>query len=282
MKPIILLLLAVLLPVGSATETYASKPKCALYCLDDVAPAQDRFTGSAVLFVPGKGHIAGGEDGGSDCPGCEWSLVAACQNNAPTKGRSRDLLCTNATETCAEPGEVRYRIYFRRDRGEQWQERGQICLGAGELPATPAQIAAALREPFEKLVPEQRAGFQPEHGALVNLPTIFYAGQPTATQGTVTVLGLQVQITATPTWTWRFDPGEELTTTTPGAPYPSKDVTHTYETTGERAVELVTTWQGQYELTGEGPYPIAEPVVQSATLPLPVYEARSQLIAGDE
>ncbi len=118
---------------------------------------------------------------------------------------------------------------------------------------TQAQIAAALREPFEKLVPQQRAGFQPANGALVHLPAIFFAGQPTTTRGTVSVLGLQVRITATPTWTWTFEPGATFTTTTPGAPYPAKDVTHTYQTTGKRTVELVTTWRGEVRAHRRGP-----------------------------
>ncbi|MDP9397643.1 MAG: hypothetical protein M3P96_07365 [Actinomycetota bacterium] len=226
--------------------------------------------------MPGRGRIAGGGASASDCPECEWSLVPACRSNTgPGGGKPRDLLCVNATETCQEPGEVRYGIYFRRDSTQEWQDSGQTCLGANERPVTQAQIAAALREPFEKLVPQQRAGFQPANGALVHLPAIFFGGQPTTTRGTVSVLGLQVRITATPTWTWTFEPGATFTTTTPGASYPAKDVTHTYQTTGKRTVELVTTWRGKYELTGEGPYPIVEPVVQTATLPLQVYEARS-------
>ena len=208
-------------------------------------------------------------------------LSPACPNNSVTRGRGSDALCEGAVAVCPRPGEVSFRVYFRRSDQEPWKQVDQVCLGADSRPVTSAQVAAALREPFEKLVPKQRPGFQPAGGALVHLPTIFYSGQPQATDGTVEVLGLDVTIRARPTWRWRFDTGVERTFHRPGGRYPNKDVTHTYPTTGRRVVVVVTEWRGTYAVNGQAPQPIPAPVVQtSSPLPVEVFEARSQLVAG--
>lgn len=261
----------------------AAERRCNRYCFDEVASKDDRFVGQAVLYVPGRGKVAASKDhsSGSECTGCEWMLSPACLNNSVTRERGSDALCEGAVAVCPRPGEVSFRVYFRRSEGEPWKQVDQVCLGADSQPVTSAQVAAAVREPFEKLVPKQRPGFQPAGGALVHLPTIFYSGQPQATDGTVEVLGLDVTIRARPTWRWRFDTGVERTFHRLGGRYPNKDVTHTYPTTGRRVVVVVTEWRGTYAVNGQAPQPIPAPVVQtSSPLPVEVFEARSQLVAG--
>lgn len=280
-RVIAVLMLAPIMLLG-LTEPAAAIGPCFDRCSKEVIADDDRFRGEAVLFVPGQGRFAGRGRQGGECPDCEWALVPACaQNKVHDPGR-REAMCLGATTVCPEPGQVRFRLYLRRGPTDQWEMLGEPCLGKDQRPVTSGQLEQALRQPFEKLVPRQEPGFQPAGGALVHLPTIFYAGQPSATSGSMRVLGLDVRIEATPSWTWRFDAGVQHTTTRPGGPYPNKDVTHTYRTVGPREVVLVTEWQGRYELSGEGPYDIPEPVVQtSPPLVVPVYEARSQLVAGD-
>jgi hypothetical protein len=154
-----------------------------------------------------------------------------------------------------------------------------VCLGGPANVITPGELAGALRRPFEQLLPAQRPGFQPRVGALVQLPTIFYSGQPAGVSGTTRVFGFDVEITAEPTWTWRYEAGVTVSTALPGAPYPNKDVTHTYTTTGARTVGLTTTWRGAYTVADDPSRPIRTPVVQATTLPLRVYQARSELVA---
>ncbi len=79
-------------------------------------------------------------------------------------------------------------------------------------------------------LPALTVQIQPGEQTLVNAPTIFYAEAPTFTHSTV-LLGQAVDITATPSaFTWHHGDGTSQTTDSPGAPYPSMDVTHTYET----------------------------------------------------
>ncbi len=69
---------------------------------------------------------------------------------------------------------------------------------------------------------------QPAGKTLVNFATIFYA-EPEPFARTVQLLGQQVDIEATPSrFTWVHGDGSSDITTSPGAPYPSKDITYSY------------------------------------------------------
>lgn len=272
--------IAVVLWHGLAA-TPAVAASCDPFCEKGVIAGNQKFEGQAVLYIPGRGKVVGASSGGGTCAGCEWALVIACQGNGTPGGADQDNLCNNANLRCQARGGQLFRLYFRPSADVNWREVDSVCIGVGADPVTPADIATALRKPFEKLVPGQRPGYQPAGGALVNLPTIFYAGQPRRTSGSVRVLGFDVSITAKSTWTWRFEPNSAQVFTTPGAPYPSKDVTYTYRSTGPRKVVLSTTWSGSYTIEGEGPFAIAQPVIQtSPPLDVPVFQARGQLVGG--
>ena len=49
-------------------------------------------------------------------------------------------------------------------------------------------------------------------------------------------------------YTWDFGDGHTLTTTSPGGPYPNRDVEHVYEQTGTFTVTLTTVWKGKYRV----------------------------------
>jgi hypothetical protein len=77
-------------------------------------------------------------------------------------------------------------------------------------------------------LPRLEAKTQPESKTLVNFATIFYTeANPFST--TVTLLGQNVDIEAVPSqYTWHYGDGSSSTTTSPGAPYPAKDITYRY------------------------------------------------------
>lgn len=171
---------------------------------------------------------------------------------------------------------------MRRQPGTAFQLAYSRCTGGGE-PLTPAQLGRRLSESFQRLAPPQRPGLQPVGRALVNMPTIFYAGQPATMDVAVPVPGAEVRISAKAAYTWNFGDGSRTTVDVPGAPYPNKDVTHTYRQSGERRITLTTTWRGSYTVAGDGPYPISGVVRQvSRPLDLQVVTARAQLVAGDD
>ena len=160
---------------------------------------------------------------------------------------------------------------------------GTVCLGPGEAPISVADIANAVYDEFKNLPPENEPKFYPSATALVNLPTIFAAGAPSEMSwDNLDVLGFDIRIEATASYEWDFDREVTETFTEPGGPYPDMSVTHTYTTPGQRQVSLVTHWNGQFYIDGDGPHDIPGTVDKaSGPLAVPVQEARSGLVAGD-
>lgn len=102
---------------------------------------------------------------------------------------------------------------------------------------------------------------QPPGTALVGLPVVFHTDGPTTQTYDLTIRGFAVHITATATtFTWHTGDGTDLTTTSPGAPWPDTTATHTYRS-GTYTSSLTTTWTATFTLDG-GP---ATPVPGSTT-----------------
>jgi hypothetical protein len=91
-------------------------------------------------------------------------------------------------------------------------------------------------------LPALEIEIQPEAKTLVNFDTIFHT-DPRPVDVDLTILGQAVQVRATPTsYVWSFGDGSSLTTRTPGAAYPSKEIVHRYldaEVTVEPSVSVV-------------------------------------------
>ncbi len=96
---------------------------------------------------------------------------------------------------------------------------------AEQPQVTPGLVLEALRRVG---LPALAVQTQPESKTLVNLDTIFFADS-SEVRRTLTILGQAVEVVATPAaYHWDFGDGTRLTTREPGAPYPSKDITHRY------------------------------------------------------
>ncbi|PWH07882.1 hypothetical protein DEO23_00735 [Brachybacterium endophyticum] len=66
------------------------------------------------------------------------------------------------------------------------------------------------------------------------------------------LLDTPVTIRATPTeYRWELGDGNVIVTDDPGQPYPSKDVTATYDYEGWYDVTLTTTFEGQFSVDGD-------------------------------
>jgi hypothetical protein len=132
-------------------------------------------------------------------------------------------------------------------------------------------------------LPDAAPSFQPAQGGLVNLPTIFAAGEPeSVTTEPFQVLGFTVVVTATAHWDWTFDRGVEQGFDKPGGAYPNDDVSYTYASAGDRDVSLTTTWDATFTIDGGGPYPVPAPAITKTVgpIPVPVREAHSALVGG--
>jgi hypothetical protein len=92
---------------------------------------------------------------------------------------------------------------------------------------TPGMVLQAIRAIG---LPSLQAHTQPAGKTLVNFATIFYTSPQPFTR-TIRLLGQPVHVEATATsFTWHHGDGTIATTTTPGAPYPDKQITYAYGT----------------------------------------------------
>lgn len=116
---------------------------------------------------------------------------------------------------------------------------------------TPGDVLRATREIG---LPSLQVQIQPGERTLVNVPTIFYA-QPRPFARSVTLLGFAVDVAAEPvSYLWVHGDGTTATTTTPGTPYPGKDVTHRYRAPADDVQARVdVTYQVRFRVDG-GPW----------------------------
>lgn len=168
-----------------------------------------------------------------------------------------------------------------------WSLLASRCFGRLTPPpaqtpkpqVTPGLVLNALRQIG---LPALRAHTQPEDKTLVNFATIFYA-EPHSLVRTITLLGQQVHVEATPSaFVWHYGDGMSTTTTTPGAPYPAKDITHNYadaHITVQTSVDVA--YSARFQVGGGGWQDIPETVtIAGPASALRISEATA-LLSGD-
>ncbi len=118
---------------------------------------------------------------------------------------------------------------------------------------------------------------------LVNLETTFYVKAASFTRS-FRLLGQPVTAEVAPvTYTWHWGDGAMTTTTTPGRPYPAKDVTHTYahRTNGgaQREVGVVIEWRCRFKVANGDWQSISDTITTQGTpARFPIREASAVLI----
>jgi hypothetical protein len=146
------------------------------------------------------------------------------------RGLSVLAVCGGTSATCT----MRARVVGGQLVGGGARDTGctpaqPVAAGAAAAPPPPQVTPGVVLNALRRIgLPSLRARTQPEDRTLVNFATIFYT-RPQSFTRAVTLLGQPVQIHATPaSYTWHYGDGSTATTRRPGAPYPSKDVTHRY------------------------------------------------------
>ena len=215
-------------------------------------------------------------------PFTEYQWLSVCATPSLASTISSDVEC-QAALACAEPVERLYRLWGRDATTGAWVPLSTQCFGetpeAPNVPRPQVTPALVLREIERIGLPTLQALTQPEGKTLVNFDTIFYTeAQPFS--ATVTLLGRQVDILAEPTsYTWHHGDGSTTTTSTPGAPYPSRDVTYRYsdaQTTVRPRVDV--TYSARFRVNGGAWQDIDETVTITGTEgSLRVSEARGSL-----
>ncbi|GAA0611135.1 hypothetical protein HPO96_21965 [Kribbella sandramycini] len=108
-----------------------------------------------------------------------------------------------------------------------------------------------LQETRSVVFPGLSVKVQPAERTLVNLDTIVYTTEASAARTEVQVLGFPVTVEATPrSYVWRFGDGATKTTTSPGKPYPAKEITHKYMKRNDVSLTLTTNYAARFRVAG--------------------------------
>ncbi len=180
------------------------------------------------------------------------------------------------------PGETQYRLW-QIEPGPP-TPMGLVCSGngppaiAGVAPpqVTPGMVAAAFRR---IPLPSLRSHSQPADKTLINFDTIFFTDAEPLTRN-ITLLGQRVRLEIRPSrFEWVHGDGTTRATSTPGAPYPAKDVVYRYDD-AHRTVQhrVVVTWSAEYSLNGGALQPVNGTVTTTGpATPLRIAEASPAL-----
>jgi hypothetical protein len=213
-------------------------------------------TGIGVLVCdtepPSKSGEAGTvDDASSRQPTFEWRLACGDKSSATDRGGAQPC----AGDTACPPKQHLYRL---------WQVTPALVpMGiqcSATTPDAPSQqlTAAMIARAFQHVpLPGLVTHIQPQDKTLVNFDTIFYTDAQPITR-TLTLLGQQVRLDITPSsFRWAYGDGSETTTSVPGAPYPSKVVTHRYPHAHTTvAAHVAVTWTARYSVNGGASQPV--------------------------
>jgi hypothetical protein len=215
----------------------------------------------------------------------EYRWVSVCSTPTEPSGLETFTDCP-AARSCADPAQRLWRLWGRELASQPWVPLGTQCFG-GPPPAVgvprPQITAAMVLNAMRRIgLPSLQAHTQPAGKTLVNFETILYAEPQTFTP-TVQLLGQRVDIEATPSqFTWHHGDGTSATTTSPGAPYPSKEITYKYtdaHTTVTPSVDV--TYTARFRVNGGGWQDIGETVtIAGPASSLRISEATA-VLSGD-
>lgn len=130
-----------------------------------------------------------------------------------------------------------------------------------------------ISDQVKSLIPRGVIITQPLDNILVNQSVNFLTNTPAHFTAVIVVLGTPITIHLTPEFSWDFGDGNDFATRLPGAPYPLMLIENTYKSSGQKRVELTTTWSGFWR-AGALSAPIDGAIVQKVSRDLDIRPAR--------
>lgn len=118
------------------------------------------------------------------------------------------------------------------------------------VPKVASTAGVSLNDRLEKLLPSGAIARQPQSGALVNVPIIYWAQLPAIFTTQVSIIGEVIDVTMRPSFLWSYGDGTFFATTKFGAPFPSDEISHTYSHAGTYLVTMLATWGGTWTHNG--------------------------------
>jgi hypothetical protein len=236
-------------------------------------------------------------DGGGNQPGNSPSgqyisvWLPACPGATPTDPQAVEMACSVMLD-CPDSAQIRLTLWQRQvaDEGGKpvqgtWSVVTTECRDPGDAGdvrrnITWQDVVSAIRKVGVPTAEVSAPGY-----TLVNLDTTFYT-DPAQFTRTLSIIGYTVDVEVTPaTYTWHWGQGETTTTDTPGRPYPSTDVTHTFVRHTPKgqplSVSVDVGWVARYRVDGGAWINIPETItVPGPATTIPVRQASAVLVEG--
>lgn len=294
-----------LIGVAAASPITPPKPPPCTDC-SQVGMGPDGVVGKAIVVANGRGGVRLVAGGG--CPACAWKLVAECNFDKSSGGPVHEPDgCNNGSgkPTCALNTGVAgnsFREFFSSTGAAPWNYVRNVCLGLGQDPISIESLFAQVKQYVDQLVPAApRVGMQPNGVAIVNLPALFPAGQPSdpGNQSTSKVFfasasaPIAINVTVHPQqWTWTISDAQTATVSrdyccryyTPDhSPRAEPDyyASYNFSATGSHTATVAVTWNATMTIAGLGTVPVDGSFTRtSPAYAFTVKQAVSQLESG--
>lgn len=227
-------------------------------------------------------------DGSMTCRPPEGSCERATGDSAPVMGNGGRLIVPRNLTT--GQGDVEGTTIRGTQTNTETDEVTDLGFGCStpEAPGTPEAappvVITVTQSDFARMpVAPLQANAGPADGWLpVNMANVLHADDEVQELDTE-LLGTPVAIRATPVrFHWDLGDGNTITTTKPGEPYPSEEITATYRGEGWYDVTLTTTFAGQFSVDG-GPWQDIDGTIEVASDSVPIFSKslESRLVNGD-
>jgi len=153
--------------------------------------------------------------------------------------------------------------------------RKAVALGPKPSPKPRVKriSGSQISDQVKSLIPRGEIITQPLDNILVNQSVNFMTNTPMHFTTVLVVLGTPITIHLTPEFSWQFGDGNSYGTRLTGAPYPLMLIENTYKSSGQKRVELTTTWSGFWRAGSLGA-PIDGAIVQKVSRQIDIRPAK--------
>ena len=117
-------------------------------------------------------------------------------------------------------------------------------------PVRKKAAVKSLNDQVREILPTASIYLQPQSGALIHEPVIFWTDSPRNFKKSLSLLDVKIDLDLTVKFLWNWGDGSNFGTTLIGAPFPSFEITHIYSRSGLSKVSLSSNWSGRYRLDG--------------------------------
>jgi hypothetical protein len=128
-----------------------------------------------------------------------------------------------------------------------------VCPTPGPAPSGAVFTPGLAQSAVENLpMPALELNVQPDGPTLVNAPTLFYT-EPEPFSTSIDLLGHTIEVRAEPvSFIWVHGDGTSQSTSTPGKPYPNRDVAHRYMKPEDVSARVDTVYEVEFSIDGDG------------------------------